>query len=424
MALNLDPEFVHYVQGIYGNADLDGKVIKQLYQTWKSNPQFIINAYNQKNQVQQNKPQLASMANNNIRQISKPEVAQDDLSGITNFGDAFKIASQRNLSQFKWRGTKANPSGLFAVTFATKKQSTSKPAKPAKPSSTSNNSNQSSPSSTQTWSSLLEKAPTFNLIELVKGKPFWDGTFFPVDKSLVKKAPSPVTNSSSTLKQDVPSSPLPRNREAESQARQSAFERMTYQNWRSNRPSENSYFRAGYNFITPSFYQQGGTMQQQSSQEQELQKAFLAYLIQDAAQQGIQLQSEQDLQAYAQQLGEEGIKAKYQEFIQKMQGGTMAKLGAKLEYLKKLKGVNETDYYKQGGSFCKTHQQHHMETAQKGKKLNAVQQFKKDMKTKDEASRDSIAINKWQDQDTMAKKGNKGNFKKGTWVPDRKKYKK
>ena len=49
-----------------------------------------------------------------------------------------------------------------------------------------------------------------------------------------------------------------------------------------------------------------------SSQEQELQKAFLAFLIEDAASQGIELQSEQDLQAYAQQLGEEGIKAKYQ----------------------------------------------------------------------------------------------------------------
>lgn len=383
MALNLDPEFVHYVQGIYGNADLDGKVIKQLYQTWKSNPQFIINAYNQKNQVQQNKPQLASMANNNnnIRQISKPEVAWDDLSGITNFGDAFKIANQRGLSQFKWRGTKANPSGLFAVTFATKKQSTSKPAKPAKPSSTSNNSNQSSPSSTQTWSSLLEKVPTFNLIESVKGKPFWDGTFFPVNRALARKAPSPVTNSSSTLKQDVPSSPLPRNREAESQARQSAFERMTYQNWRSNRPSENSYFRAGYNSITPSFYQQGGAMQG-SSQEQELQKAFLAYLIQDAAQQGIQLQSEQDLQNYAQQLGEEGIRAKYQEFMQKMQGGVMAKLGTKLDYIKKLKGIcpegYELTYFKVGGRICKSCQkQHHTKLAQEGKKLNAVEQFKK-----------------------------------------------
>ena len=73
--------------------------------------------------------------------------------------------------------------------------------------------------------------------------------------------------------------------------------------------------------------------------QEELRKAFMAYLIQDAQAQGIQLQSEQDLQAYAEQLGEDGIKAKYQEFIQKMQGGVMARLGAKLEYYKKLKGV-------------------------------------------------------------------------------------
>lgn len=37
--------------------------------------------------------------------------------------------------------------------------------------------------------------------------------------------------------------------------------------------------------------------------QEELQKAFMAYLIQDAAAQGIQVQSEQDLQAYAEQLG-------------------------------------------------------------------------------------------------------------------------
>ena len=41
--------------------------------------------------------------------------------------------------------------------------------------------------------------------------------------------------------------------------------------------------------------------------QEEIQKAFIAYLIQDAAKQGIQLQSEQDLQAYTQKLGKEGL---------------------------------------------------------------------------------------------------------------------
>ena len=176
-------------------------------------------------------------------------------------------------------------------------------------------------------------------------------------------------------------------------------------------------------------FQQGGTMNNQ----QELQKAFVAYLIQDAQSQGVQIQSEQDLQAYAEQLGEDGIKAKYQEFMQKMQGGVMARLGAKLEYYKKLKGVcpegEELVYFKQGGRICKACQK-----AQKGtkvtKKANEVDkfkagraQYKKDMKSaRDEASRDSISINKYNDQETMANKGHKGNFQGGKWVPDRKQY--
>lgn len=165
--------------------------------------------------------------------------------------------------------------------------------------------------------------------------------------------------------------------------------------------------------------------------QEELQKAFMAYLIQDAAAQGIQVQSEQDLQAYAEQLGEDGIKAKYQEFMQKMQGGVMARLGAKLEYYKKLKGVcpegEELVYFKQGGRICKACQKAQKGTKVKGNEVDKFKkgraQYKKDMKSaKDEASRDSISINKYNDQETMSNKGHKGNFQKGKWVPDRKQY--
>lgn len=129
-------------------------------------------------------------------------------------------------------------------------------------------------------------------------------------------------------------------------------------------------------------HQQGGTMQN----EQELQKAFMAYLIEDAAAQGMQIQSEQDLQAYAQQLGEEGLKAKYQEFMQKMQGGVKAALGAKLNYIHKLKGNcpegEELIYMKQGGRMCPVCQKK-AEKAENGKKLpkkNAVSDFKEKRK--------------------------------------------
>ena len=129
-------------------------------------------------------------------------------------------------------------------------------------------------------------------------------------------------------------------------------------------------------------HQQGGAMQN----EQELQKAFMAYLIEDAAAQGMQIQSEQDLQAYAQQLGEEGLKAKYQEFMQKMQGGVKAALGAKLNYIHKLKGNcpegEELVYMKQGGRVCPVCQKK-AEKAKSGDKLqkkNAVSDFKEKRK--------------------------------------------
>lgn len=112
--------------------------------------------------------------------------------------------------------------------------------------------------------------------------------------------------------------------------------------------------------------------------QKELQKAFLSFLVQDAAQQGIKIQSEQDLQAYAQQLGEDGVKAKYQEFMQRMQGGIKARLGAKLNYYSKLKGQCAEDeelvYFKKGGQICKACQK--KQKACGGKKLNAVQAFK------------------------------------------------
>lgn len=128
-------------------------------------------------------------------------------------------------------------------------------------------------------------------------------------------------------------------------------------------------------------YQQGGTM----NNEQELQKAFMAFLIEDASTQGITIQSEEDLVKYAESLGEDGIKAKYQEFMQKMQGGVKAKLGAKLNYIRKIKGLCADDeelvYLKQGGRVCPVCQKK-MEKAQEGTKVkkNAVEEFKKSRK--------------------------------------------
>lgn len=127
-------------------------------------------------------------------------------------------------------------------------------------------------------------------------------------------------------------------------------------------------------------YKQGNKM----NNEQELQKAFMAYLIEDAAAQGVQIQSEQDLQAYAQQLGEEGLKAKYQEFMQKMQGSQKAALGAKLNYIRKIKGLcpdgQETYFFKSGGAIksgCKPCMEKATKAVEGMKTGNAIADFKK-----------------------------------------------
>lgn len=138
-------------------------------------------------------------------------------------------------------------------------------------------------------------------------------------------------------------------------------------------------------------HQQGGTM---VNNEQELQKAFMAFLIEDATTQGMQIQSEEDLKQYVESLGQEGIQAKYQEFMKLMSGASAQKpskrLGGHLNYLKQIKGAcpdgEETYYFKEGGSVkrgCKPC----MEKAKKGVKfdnedMDPVKKFKCGRKVK------------------------------------------
>lgn len=170
--------------------------------------------------------------------------------------------------------------------------------------------------------------------------------------------------------------------------------------------------------------------------EQELQKAFMAYLIEDAAAQGVQLQSEQDLQAYAQQLGEEGLKAKYQEFMQKMQGTTkVAALGAKLDYINKLKGNcpegEELVYMKEGGRVCPKcvkKAQKGTQTPKKEEKKNPVQDFKAKRKKLDPKTTKNLPNGKypsdWDGNDRMVWEREHGSHDEGAHVVKNKGVKK
>lgn len=412
--VQFDPELMRNIKIIYGGADLDERTLRQLHQTWATNPDIIRRTAQQKMPKLQeayfDAPEMPSLPTR-LEPLPTAEIAQDDLRGVKDFKTAFRAARERGLKQFMWGNS------VYTTDLG---QPSSKPKQP------------STIQIPQSDTQISIEAP--DLIATTKGttwgrgiptitggsQPASEQTRAEQPSSKPKVNPVQATTSRYTMGNTVQGGDFGIHR-----GLQRLFNYLG-DVWNS-RKSEAKPLTLSPGHTTK--FQQGGTMNNQ----QELQKAFVAYLIQDAQSQGVQIQSEQDLQAYAEQLGEDGIKAKYQEFMQKMQGGVMARLGAKLEYYKKLKGVcpegEELVYFKQGGRICKACQK-----AQKGtkvtKKANEVDkfkagraQYKKDMKSaRDEASRDSISINKYNDQETMANKGHKGNFQGGKWIPDRKQY--
>lgn len=88
--------------------------------------------------------------------------------------------------------------------------------------------------------------------------------------------------------------------------------------------------------------------------EQQLQQAFIQFLAQKTG-----AKNQQELEAAIQQMGEQGLQAAYQEFMQLIQQQQVqaAKFGAKLNYIKSLRGQcpegYEVSYYKAGGTICK-----------------------------------------------------------------------
>lgn len=411
--VQFDPELMRNIKIIYGDADLDERTLRQLHQTWATNPDIIRRTAQQKMPKLQeayfDAPEMPSLPTR-LEPLPTAEIAQDDLRGVKDFKTAFRAARERGLKQFMWGNS------VYTTDLG---QPSSKPKQPS--------TIQIPQSDTQISIEAPDLIATTKGTTWGRGIPTITGGSQPASEQTRAEQPSskpkvnPVQATSRyTMGNTVQGGDFGIHRRL-----QRLFNYLG-DVWNS-RKSEAKPLTLSPGHTTK--FQQGGTMNNQ----QELQKAFVAYLIQDAQSQGVQIQSEQDLQAYAEQLGEDGIKAKYQEFMQKMQGGVMARLGAKLEYYKKLKGVcpegEELVYFKQGGRICKACQK-----AQKGtkvtKKANEVDkfkagraQYKKDMKSaRDEASRDSISINKYNDQETMANKGHKGNFQGGKWVPDRKQY--
>lgn len=215
----------------------------------------------------------------------------------------------------------------------------------------------------------------------------------------------------------------------------------------------NPYSNFGYALSHYKKFQKGGTI---NMEEQQLQQAFLQYLMQETG-----AKDQQQLEQVIQQLGEEGLKQAYSKFLQEMQQQQVqaAKFGAKLNYIRHLNGQcpdgTEMTYFKVGGKLCKKCMQvkqnrkeqenesdnpidafkcgRKIRKNQNGRKFPLIETDKNGKNRtkyyKDEATRDSIAVNRYNDQDVQVNKP--GSYKKNAkgkvqWTPDRTKapYKK
>lgn len=351
----------------------------------------------------------------------QPEVAQDDLTSIASFGEAFRTARQRGLKQFKWKSTKANPSGLFGTQLRqevrrdVKRQSQSQ--------SQSQGQSQDQEQSSQQWRGVPYAPPPVE--HTLPGIDFtlnpakeWTSRSLAMARQYTQTPQSAASPKPQTQTQSYTGPAFSGEDYYTGHGMETAL-RNQYYNWfKSNHPDRAKYSRyteqqagalPGYQDFARNALSQyerrgglraGYVRKQQSGgkmEKQQLQKLFTAFLIQQSG-----AKTEQELTDFIKQLGEDGLKSMYQKFIQSMQEGTQsAKSGAKLNYIKSLRGKCpegfELGYFKEGGKVCakciaKQEKQGAIQfrpmQGEKGTKM--VQDFKKELKTK----KDKINISK------------------------------
>lgn len=139
----------------------------------------------------------------------------------------------------------------------------------------------------------------------------------------------------------------------------------------------NPYSNFGYalhNYNQVEKKQKGSTI---NMEEQQLQQAFLQYLMQKTG-----AKDQQQLEQVIQQLGEDGLKQAYSQFLQEMQQQQVqaAKFGAKLNYIRHLNGQcpdgTEMTYFKVGGKLCKKCMQRQQKEQEAEEPSDPIKAFK------------------------------------------------
>ena len=310
-----EQDFQNYVRLIYGDSNLDSRTMNQLKHIWKTNPNIIKQTADQK--IQENAPTQKTTLSIPIQNSTIPQnleytsqLPSDNLSWIEKFNDAFRVARQKGLKQFEWKGKRYG----------------------------------------------TELDPGWEFKWNVNGK---RDTFY---KQREREANNSIKNLNTRKQTDDE-----RNEEYEKQASYMLTMPYGYEvaynqaslvplySWNPNIfpniPRYENNRGVSLEEVLKMKYQQGGQL---NMNEQQLQQAFIQFLAQKTG-----AKNQQELEAAIQQLGEEGLKQAYAEFMQMIQQQQVqaAKFGAKLNYIKSLRGQcpegYEISYYKVGGTLCK-----------------------------------------------------------------------
>lgn len=388
--ITFDPELMGHIKTIYGDASLDEKTLKQLHQTWKSNPDIIRNTAKQKKStaplkgVSFNVPGTSSKPSK-LQMVS--EIAQDDLRGVKSFNTAFKEARNRGLKQFQW--------GKGTYTTQIADNPTKSKGKPA---------NEipevviTAPRIPRSYKHYGKKFESNDEPATLRSYSYYRNSIDPMIPAEPLKPFPPIAPSAGAPTLSVEQLPITGRISSQGPYRTigpssrrfnqgNDFMMITDENLTVS-PGDNPVYEKIGNYAEYPYVQQfmwGTNKFKQGGKLDEKQKAFVAYLIEISG-----AKSESELNQYIQELGEEGLQEQRKQFEQLMTQGTeqiqTAAKGAKLNYIKALRGQCpegfEMNYFKKGGVICskcikKAQAQQATPKAEKGTKV--VRDFKAEM---------------------------------------------
>ena len=144
----MDQELQSLLAMLYGDKKLDDRAIASITKQWNSNymgfrdnlkkaalnkvkQQASINVGSQAFEAARSKPVLTSIQRDaeSLKPI-EPKRAANDMSAIADFKQAFKAARQGGHKTFLWKKTKANPSGIFNTDLKQDEKPKAKPQTP------------------------------------------------------------------------------------------------------------------------------------------------------------------------------------------------------------------------------------------------------------------------------------------------------